>query len=439
MEGSAVRSIRLASMTAMGPFSWRWPEYLESFERGWAAVATVDGQEVHIRHGIGRRDVYGRSRLRSVTWVEGEPTVEGVEADDFQRSEALLSLIKVTKRHLRSGDEVPAGYRSLPVVVMADEAAGPYSPHSLAVKLRQDDIDGWTRHALLRAAAWGRLPSRHRQRMSLPPVSSAGPAPATVAPNAAGEPRGAIAAALLAYAAHQQSTPQGAVLNFTSNQDADALLRVDPFAFLVGVLFDQGIPAERAWLAPYLLRQRLGHLDPGRIAQEEQAVHDAVQRPPKLHRYVATMPRWLVLAARRVLSRYHGDAGAIWSGYPSADELQRRFTAFTGIGQKKAAMAVEILERDLGVPVANLERSDIAYDIHLRRVFLRTRLADRDDRDHMIAVARALHPARPGALDLPSWRIGRGWCHPGIPDCASCPLTRVCPKDIERAAQVASA
>jgi hypothetical protein len=48
-----------------------------------------------------------------------------------------------------------------------------------------------------------------------------------------------------------------------------------------------------------------------------------------------------------VLSRYHGDTGAIWSGYPSADELQRRFTAFTGIGQKKAAMAVEILERDL--------------------------------------------------------------------------------------------
>ena len=83
--------------------------------------------------------------------------MEGVEADDYRRSEALLSLIKVTKRHLRPGDEIPVGYRSFPVVVMADEAAGPYSPRSLAVKLRQDDIDGWTRHALLRAAAWGRF------------------------------------------------------------------------------------------------------------------------------------------------------------------------------------------------------------------------------------------------------------------------------------------
>ena len=50
------------------------------------------------------------------------------------------------------------------------------------------------------------------------------------------------------------------------------------------VLFDQGVPAERAWLAPMLLRQRLGHLDLARIAVEESAVRDAIQAEPKLHR-----------------------------------------------------------------------------------------------------------------------------------------------------------
>lgn len=160
--------------------------------------------------------------------------------------------------------------------------------------------------------------------------------------------------------------------------------------------------------------------------------------PPKLHRYIEKMPRWLVLAADRVMTHYGGDAGAVWSDHPSADVLQCRLAAFTGIGQKKAAMAVEILERDLGVPVTNMERGDIAHDVHVRRVFLRTRIADRDDRDHMIAIARELHPERPGALDLPAWLIGRGWCHLGIPDCISCPLTEVCPKDIERAAWVTS-
>jgi len=44
-----------------------WLEETERFERGWAAVAAVDGQEIKVRHGIGRRDVYGRLRVRSVT------------------------------------------------------------------------------------------------------------------------------------------------------------------------------------------------------------------------------------------------------------------------------------------------------------------------------------------------------------------------------------
>ena len=76
--------------------------------------------------------------------------------------------------------------------------------------------------------------------------------------------------------------------------------------------------------------------------------------------------------------------------------------------------------------------------VHAGDLFLRARLADRDDRDVMIEAARHLHPGRPGALDLPTWLVGRGWCHPGVPRCATCPLTQVCPKEIERAANVTS-
>jgi endonuclease III len=160
---------------------------------------------------------------------------------------------------------------------------------------------------------------------------------------------------------------------------------------------------------------------------------------PKLHRYVEKMPRWLVRAAQRVLSEYGGDTAAIWRGRPTARIVMERLVAFAGIGQKKAAMAVEILERDLRVPIAGMEGSDIALDVHVRRVFLRTRLAEVDEPGHMIAVARALHPERPGELDLPAWDIGRRWCHAGVPNCAKCPLGNWCPKDIERAALVTSA
>ena len=426
-------------MSAIGPFSWRWPEGIETYERGWAAIADVDGVEFHIRHGICRRDAFGRSRLRSVTWVEGEPLVEGVEADDFAQSQSLVSLIKITKKHLRPGDEVPPEYKVFPIAVVAEEVVGPYSYRSLAVKLRVDDVDGWTCHALLRAAVWGRLSVRQRYRPSLPPRTALGPVPLATHEGPPGEQQEAIVAALLEYGSHHDAAENGAALEFTSNAEANALLRSDPFAFLLGVIFDQNVPAERAWLAPFLLKQRLGYLDPQTIAHADGAVRDAVQQVPKLHRYVEKIPTWIVRAARRVVDRYGGDASTIWSDNPTADRLQQRFDDFAGVGQKKAAMAVEILERDLGVPVRNLERSDIAYDIHIRRVFLRTRLAGRDDRDHMIAAARQLHPVRPGALDLPMWLIGRGWCRPGIPNCAYCPLTEVCPKDIERAAHVTAA
>ena len=429
---------RLVRVTAIGPFSWRWPEGIENYELGWAAVADVEGTELRIRHGIGRRDAFGRSRIRSVTWVEGEPTVEGVEADDFARSQSLLSLIKITKKHLRPGEPLPDAYSGMQVAVMADEVVGPHSFRSLAVKLRQDDVEGWTRHALLRAAARGRLAVRRRDRPSLPPPAGPGPLPAATFDESVGGQQNAVAAGLLEFGRHHDASEKGAAVDFTSNADANELIRTDPFAFLCAVIFDQGVPAERAWLAPLLLKERLGHLDPRRVAAADGVVRDAISEAPKLHRYVAKMPGWIVRAAQRVVDHYDGDASAIWSDRPTADELQKRFDDFVGIGQKKAAMAVEILERDLGVPVRNLEQSDIAYDVHIRRVFLRARLADRDDRDHMIAVARRLHPTRPGALDLPTWLIGRGWCHPGVPDCAMCPLTKVCPKEIERAAHVTS-
>ena len=72
-----------------------------------------------------------------------------------------------------------------------------------------------------------------------------------------------------------------------------------------------------------------------------------------------------------------------------------------------------ILNRDMGVPVDGMVGSDVAVDVHVRRVFLRSRIADRDDRDHMITAARQLHPSRPGALDFPAWDVGRNWCHAG--------------------------
>ena len=95
---------------------------------------------------------------------------------------------------------------------------------------------------------------------------------------------------------------------FTPNEEANALVHNDPFAFLIAVICDQGIIAERAWAAPHELWRRLGHLDPYRLAAEPQAVLAAFTMPPSLHRFVNQVAGWVVDAADVVADRYDGDA-----------------------------------------------------------------------------------------------------------------------------------
>jgi len=257
------------------------------------------------------------------------------------------------------------------------------------------------------------------------------PAPPPVEPRPPADSL-AIVDRLLEFGEESGSSAPEVAVFIPNNIDAEQYFRSNPFAFLTGVIFDQGIVAERAWEAPWLLKNRLGHFDLHRLAAETESVKTAVAEPPALHRYVNNVPEWVSAAARKVLAEYGGETAAIWSDSPTAAELQRRFEAFVGIGPKKAAMAVEILIGHFGVEVEDLSGTNLAYDVHVRRVFLRAGLADRDDQNHMIEMARHHNPDRPGALDGPAWTIGREWCHPSRPDCSACVLTAVCPRLIER-------
>jgi uncharacterized HhH-GPD family protein len=190
--------------------------------------------------------------------------------------------------------------------------------------------------------------------------------------------------------------------SFTTSADADLLLKTSPEAFLLGVLFTQGIPAERAWAGPWLLQQRLGHLDLARLAVERDAVDAAICAPPALHRFKHTLAGWISDAAERLLHCYDGDATRIWAGGLPAAEIAERLAAFSGIGRKKSAMAVEILRRHFGVEMTGPEGGTVAYDVHVRRVFLRAGLAASDT---------------PDTPDTPS-----------APLCGECPLSSGCPK-----------
>ncbi len=53
----------------------------------------------------------------------------------------------------------------------------------------------------------------------------------------------------------------------TGNAEADELLATNPLALLLGMLLDQQVPMEWAFVGPYLLKERMGGtLDAATIA-----------------------------------------------------------------------------------------------------------------------------------------------------------------------------
>ncbi len=193
---------------------------------------------------------------------------------------------------------------------------------------------------------------------------------------------------------------------FSGIPAADAVLETQPNAFLLGILFTQGIPAERAWAGPWLLGERLGTLDLGYLASNPAAVREAVQQPPMLHRFKETLPRWITSAAVRLRAEYASDASNIWPSGSHVVEVTERLSAFDGIGRKKAVMGTEILARHFDVEMMGRECGQVAYDIQVRRVFLRTGMVDVDSVEAIERAAAAGVPR--GSGNARPRRVARG-------------------------------
>lgn len=122
----------------------------------------------------------------------------------------------------------------------------------------------------------------------------------------------------------------------TKDPAADQLLREDPTAVLLGLLFDQRVLAETAFVGPLKLKERLGHLDPHRIAAMEPAAFQAAfAEPPAVHRFTSVMAERTQALARALAEGYGGRAENVWSTGSAAD-VEARVRNLPGFGPMKA-------------------------------------------------------------------------------------------------------
>ena len=102
-------------------------------------------------------------------------------------------------------------------------------------------------------------------------------------------------------------------LHLTGDPEADALLSKDPFALLTGMLLDQQIAMEIAFIGPKKIADRMGGFDVRRIAESDldEFVELCVTKPA-IHRYGGAMARRVHALAQHIVEHYDGRTDRIW-------------------------------------------------------------------------------------------------------------------------------
>lgn len=135
----------------------------------------------------------------------------------------------------------------------------------------------------------------------------------------------------------------------TADDEANDLLVTDPLALLIGMLLDQQVPMEWAFMGPHTLRDRLGHLDAAKIAaMPVDEFVDVCRTKPAIHRFPKSMGERIHEACTHVVDAYDGDASSIWTGAADGADLYDRLRAVPGYGDEKSKIFIAILGKRFG-------------------------------------------------------------------------------------------
>jgi uncharacterized HhH-GPD family protein len=141
-----------------------------------------------------------------------------------------------------------------------------------------------------------------------------------------------------------------AALYFTDDPKACELLAEEPFALLMGFAIDQQVSVQKAFAGPSVLKQRVGTLEPKRLAGLD--LHEAFRETPAIHRFPGAMADRVRELAAVVAEEYDGDASRIWREAADTADLKRRIGDLPGFGPMKVTALGSVLALRLGVELA---------------------------------------------------------------------------------------
>jgi uncharacterized HhH-GPD family protein len=154
-------------------------------------------------------------------------------------------------------------------------------------------------------------------------------------------------------------------LHLTGDPAADELLAGDPLALLTGMLLDQQVAMETAFLGPKKISDRMGGFDARAIADADPEAFAALcATPPAVHRYPGSMAARVQSLCRAVLEVWDGQPERIWTeGDPDGREVLKRLKALPGYGDQKARIFLALLGKQFGVQPAGWREAAGDYGV----------------------------------------------------------------------------
>jgi uncharacterized HhH-GPD family protein len=139
-------------------------------------------------------------------------------------------------------------------------------------------------------------------------------------------------------------------LFFTDSDEANTLIASDPMALLIGFALDQQVPVQKAFSGPLVIKQRVGTLEPARLAAADLEV--VFRHKPAVHRFPGSMAAKIHELAVHIRDDYGGHAERVWMDADDSAQLRANLEELPGFGEMKVKSLGSVLAKRFDVDAA---------------------------------------------------------------------------------------